>query len=56
MPNVKNQETLAVIKEELSNAGAVWVVAKGTTNLKLARLGRGFDLFAPIAGQNRRYS
>ena len=26
MPNVKNQETLAVIKEELSNAGAVWVV------------------------------
>lgn len=26
MPNVKNQETLAVIKEGLSNAGAVWVV------------------------------
>lgn len=26
MPNVKNQETLAVIKGELSNAGAVWVV------------------------------
>ena len=26
MPNVKNQETLAVIQEELSNAGAVWVV------------------------------
>ena len=26
MPNVKNQEPLAVIKEELSNAGAVWVV------------------------------
>ncbi len=26
MPNAKNQETLAVIKEELGNAGAVWVV------------------------------